>query len=45
VMELCDKLVVMDHGLKIAEGAPEAIRRAPAVIDALLGRRRDSALA
>ena len=45
VMELCDKLVVMDHGLKIAEGAPEAIRRDPAVIDALLGRRRDPALA
>jgi branched-chain amino acid transport system ATP-binding protein len=39
VMELCDKLVVMDHGLKIAEGAPEAIRRDPRVIDALLGRR------
>ncbi|PYM72316.1 MAG: hypothetical protein DME10_13145 [Candidatus Rokuibacteriota bacterium] len=45
VMELCDKLVVMDHGLKIAEGAPETIRRDPAVIDALLGRRRDPALA
>jgi ABC-type branched-subunit amino acid transport system ATPase component len=40
VMELCDKLVVMDHGLKIAEGAPAAIRRDPRVIDALLGRRR-----
>jgi ABC-type branched-subunit amino acid transport system ATPase component len=39
VMGLCDKLVVMDHGLKIAEGAPEEIRRDPRVIDALLGQR------
>jgi len=43
VMELCDKLVVMDHGLKIAEGVPEAIRRDPRVIDALLGHRRGEA--
>jgi len=43
VMELCDTLVVMDHGVKIAEGPPEAIRRDPRVIDALLGRRRDEA--
>ena len=40
VMELCDKLVVMDHGEKIAEGSPAAIRRDPRVIDALLGQRR-----
>ena len=43
VMELCDKLVVMDHGEKIAEGPPAAIRRDPRVIDALLGRRRAEA--
>ena len=43
VMELCDKLVVMDHGEKIAEGPPAAIRRDPRVIDALLGRRRAGA--
>ena len=39
VMDLCDTIVVMDHGEKIAEGAPEAIRRDPRVIEALLGAR------
>jgi ABC-type branched-subunit amino acid transport system ATPase component len=39
VMDLCDVIVVMDHGVKIAEGPPEAIRRDGRVIDALLGRR------
>ena len=37
VMGLCDKIVVMDHGMKIAEGTPEAIRADPRVIAALLG--------
>ncbi len=37
VMGLCDKIVVMDHGMKIAEGPPEAIRADPRVIAALLG--------
>jgi ABC-type branched-subunit amino acid transport system ATPase component len=40
VMELCDKIVVLDHGEKIAEGPPEAIRRDERVIAALLGQRR-----
>ena len=38
VMGLCDKIVVMDHGEKIAEGPPNAIRADPRVIAALLGR-------
>ncbi|MGH7263287.1 MAG: ABC transporter ATP-binding protein [Candidatus Rokuibacteriota bacterium] len=39
VMALCDKVVVMDHGEKIAEGPPEAIRRDERVLATLLGRR------
>ena len=37
VMALCDRLVVMDHGVKIADGPPAAVRADPAVIAALLG--------
>ena len=43
VMELCDKLVVMDHGEKIADGPPEAIRQDERVVEALLGRRHAGA--
>ncbi len=37
VMELCNHVVVMDQGTKLAEGAPEAIQANPAVLDAYLG--------
>lgn len=37
VMQICEKLVVLEHGTLIAEGAPEAMRRHPAVIEAYLG--------
>lgn len=42
VMGLCDYLFVLDHGEKVAEGAPEAIRGNARVIEAYLGRRRGS---
>lgn len=38
IMGLCDTIVVMDHGEKIAEGPPTAIRGDARVADALLGR-------
>jgi branched-chain amino acid transport system ATP-binding protein len=36
-MQTCDKIVVLDHGVQIAEGPPDEIRRNPAVIEAYLG--------
>ncbi len=43
IMDISDRVVVLDFGRKIAEGTPDEVRRDPAVIDAYLGHAREEA--
>jgi branched-chain amino acid transport system ATP-binding protein len=41
VMGVCERIHVLDHGITIAEGTPDEIRRHPKVIAAYLGEEND----
>lgn len=43
VMGICDRIIVLNQGIKIAEGNPESVANDPTVVSVYLGRGTDGA--
>ena len=41
MMELCNRIIVLNEGHSLAEGSPEMIKNHPRVIEAYMGRRHN----